>query len=211
MSTLPHSPVLLIVGSDSFSATLARKVKDEFSDEVLVCQDRSTDIRRVLKLVFRGRLNILALVKMTVAEFIRPKERTCFDICIRTNSELLSILNNFAPSKVVCFRCGLVINKSVLRTGIPLYNVHCSSLPEYPGIGTIHKAISENAWQQSACLHFIDEGIDTGQVILRSDYTMKENNSYKANEDLAYATGMSLVLGFLHGSKVIINKRKGCQ
>lgn len=201
MNGQSDKPVLLIVGNDSFSIEVAKKVKGEFLDSVLVCQDRSTDIRRVLKLVLKGRLKLSALVKMAIAEVSRRKETFSFDTFIRTNAELLSILNSLDPSKVVCFRCGLVINKSVLSTGVPIYNTHCSSLPEYPGIGTIYKTISEGAWKQSACLHLIDEGIDTGQVIQRSDYVMKKSNSYKANEDLAYATGISLVLHFLRRSK----------
>ncbi|PWJ95855.1 phosphoribosylglycinamide formyltransferase-1 [Oceanotoga teriensis] len=49
-----------------------------------------------------------------------------------------------------------------------IINFHPSILPNYPGRNAIDKAINDNASILGNTAHFIDEGIDTGPIILQS-------------------------------------------
>lgn len=188
---------LLIVGDDYFSSLLSRDAKNCYGDNLLICIDKSTNIRRVYNLIRKRRLSLGALMKIVIAEKLRAKTSSVFDMKIRSNEDLLHILTDYRPDRVLCYRCGLVINKAVIDLGFPVYNIHCSDLPAYPGIGTIERSIRDGAWSQNACLHLIDEGIDTGLVLKKMPYVMSREFSYKENEDLAYKAGLSLAHDFL--------------
>jgi len=49
-----------------------------------------------------------------------------------------------------------------------IINFHPSLLPSYPGRNAIDRAIEDNAPILGNTAHFIDEGIDTGPIILQS-------------------------------------------
>ena len=72
---------------------------------------------------------------------------------ITNNKDLLALLNQHKPSRVVLFRAGLVINKDVISQGIPLLNIHCAKVPEYGGLGSIDRALKDNALNRMQ--HFI--------------------------------------------------------
>ena len=38
-------------------------------------------------------------------------------------------------SKIILFKVGLIIRKSVIETGIQIFNIHAAKVPEYGGIG----------------------------------------------------------------------------
>jgi phosphoribosylglycinamide formyltransferase-1 len=47
-------------------------------------------------------------------------------------------------------------------------NIHPSLLPEFPGLDT-HRRVLEAGARQSGCtVHFVDEGMDTGQIIAQA-------------------------------------------
>jgi methionyl-tRNA formyltransferase len=117
---------------------------------------------------------------------------------ITRNGDLVNIINLYAPQRVVLFRAGLIINKAVLATGVPIMNIHCAKIPEYGGIGSIAKALQENAFYQSATLHQVTEAIDQGIVFDTEPYELDPSTSYCMNEDSAYAAGYRLLVRTLN-------------
>ena len=188
---------LLIIGSDSASSWLAKKLESEKNINVAIYKDKSGGIRRIIKLIKSGRITLLALINLIVAETLRKKEKAQFDGAITSNKDIKKLISELNPDRLLCFRCGLIINKDIINSGLPVYNIHVSDLPRFPGLGTIWRSIKEQAWAQNACLHHIDEGIDTGTVLLKKKYTMMPHLSYKKNEDIAYLAGIDLALEFL--------------
>jgi phosphoribosylglycinamide formyltransferase-1 len=47
-------------------------------------------------------------------------------------------------------------------------NVHPALLPAFPGIGAIEQAIAYGAKITGVTVHFVDEGVDTGPIILQA-------------------------------------------
>lgn len=54
-----------------------------------------------------------------------------------------------------------------------IFNIHPSVLPEYPGLNSIERAFHDH--KNSGCtLHVVDEGVDTGKVLLQKKVVRQE-------------------------------------
>ena len=58
-------------------------------------------------------------------------------------------------------------------------NIHPSLLPDFPGMDLdVHKAVIESGRKVSGCtLFFIDEGADTGPIIMQKSVEVKEDET----------------------------------
>lgn len=192
---------LLIIGNDKASSWLGNRINQLDLKDVTLVVDKSTNFKRIKNILFKRRMSISTLIKIMWAEICRKRLSFQAITQIQSNQDLLNCIEKFNPDRVLCFRCGLIINRTVLATGVPVYNIHVSDLPQFPGLGTIAKAINAKAWHQNACLHYIDEGIDTGDIIQKEPYELSPVNSYKTNEDTAYLAGLNLAIQYLMQSK----------
>lgn len=106
--------------------------------------------------------------------------------------------------------CRSIIKKEIIDFfNGNIFNIHPTSLPNERGGGTFSWRILNNHKEVSATLHYIDEGIDSGNIVLQekknididfpkpSDYMIETNNIYK-----------SLLENFLKNFETII-KRNG--
>ena len=184
---------LLILGGDSIGRSALKDLKQ--TNELLVAIDKSTSIKRVTRLILKRRLALFIVIKMLFCEFKRPVPRVSFSNfpIIKTNTDLLDIIQNYEPERVVLFRAGLVINTKVISKGIPLMNIHCAIVPKYGGLGSIHRAIKDRAISQNATLHQVTETIDNGEVFDFEPYELDLNKSYCFNENKAYRAGLRLL------------------
>jgi phosphoribosylglycinamide formyltransferase-1 len=51
-----------------------------------------------------------------------------------------------------------------------IVNVHPSLLPAFPGLGAIEQAIEYGVAVMGVTVHFVDEGVDTGPIILQEAF-----------------------------------------
>ena len=186
---------MLILGGDRIARKAMESLKD--SDYLVIAIDRSTSIKRVAKLIWKRRLSLILIFKMLLCEFRRASSAVpSIDIDyveITNNKDLLALLDKHKPERVILFRAGLVINKDVISQGIPLLNIHCANVPEYGGLGAIHRALKDNALEQNATLHQITTTIDEGHVFDIEPFRLNASKSYCHNEDVAYPAGLKLL------------------
>ena len=57
-----------------------------------------------------------------------------------------------------------------------IINLHPSLLPKYPGLETHKKVIENKDKYHGATVHYVDSGLDTGQVIGFSKFRVETNN-----------------------------------
>lgn len=182
---------LLVVGNDKLGRRLVNRLGPVAG--VTVVYDCSSDYSRAFKLFWKGVLSLSTVLKMALSErkrldFIVPNSDT-----ITNNQELLSLITALNPETIYLFRAGLIINRQVIATGIPVLNIHCASLPHYGGLGSIARALHDGAYQQEATLHRVTTRIDDGQVLATIPYMLDPSASYYANEETAYEAGIALV------------------
>lgn len=184
---------LIILGNDKIAGAVSEQIRK--SENCVVYIDRSTGFSRILRLLKRRIISPVLLAKMVVCEVLRKGHKP--DVVfpsIRSNDDLLRAISVNKPDRLILFRAGLIINKSVIASGVPVFNVHAAIVPDYGGIGSIDRAIKDKAYEQYASLHIVTTRIDEGEVVDRVSYKLNPTFCYCQNEDVAYEAGQELLL-----------------
>lgn len=93
------------------------------------------------------------------------------------------------------YSCDLFVSMSFNQifkpriTNLPLLgtiNCHAGKLPFYRGRNILNWALINDEKEFGITVHFIDEGIDTGDIILQNIYQISEEDTYKTLLETAY-------------------------
>ena len=192
-----NNKTLLILGKDKISAKFLRENK--FSKNLIIALDDSNNLKRVFKLLKTKKISLFFILQSLICELRRksypfPKNITS----VKSNEEILKLILQYNPERVYLFRAGLIINKKVLSLKIPIYNIHCANIPEFGGLGSISKAIKKKCFSQSACFYQISSTIDDGLVLRKLPYLLDPQKGYFYNEQIAYKTGLRLLIEVLN-------------
>jgi hypothetical protein len=190
---------LVVAGNDKIGRAIAQRVGG--LPGVTVVLDASTDVQRVLRLLVRRRMPVRALALMAIAEWRRHDTPLPHAVLVRTNTELLARAHAAEAAEIYLFRAGLIINNTVLASGIPVFNLHCAALPAYGGVAAIWRALRDGACNQAATLHRVTPAIDGGDVLAVEPYHLDMEGRYWQNEEIAYAAGERLLLRMLNDQR----------
>jgi len=107
---------------------------------------------------------------------------------------LIDVKNNVNPSDLLfenlikydvdylfCFGDRILKGEILKVFKNKIINFHPSLLPSFPGLNAIDKALATSVQVLGNTAHFIDEGIDTGPIIMQS---LISRNSYSCYEDV---------------------------
>jgi phosphoribosylglycinamide formyltransferase-1 len=92
------------------------------------------------------------------------------------------ILQKFSENKIdyaFCFGSKLLKGELLNKYENKIINFHPSVLPSFPGIKAIDQAINSNAFLLGNTAHFIDDGIDTGPIIMQNIIHSSAFNDYE--------------------------------
>ncbi len=98
--------------------------------------------------------------------------------------EFAELLSSLAPELIFVVAYGKILPKNVLD--FPKYgcvNAHASVLPKYRGAAPIQRAIMEGEAETGVTAMFMDEGLDTGDMILVNRVTITEEDSFESVHD----------------------------
>jgi phosphoribosylglycinamide formyltransferase-1 len=99
------------------------------------------------------------------------------------NKALLQILKDADPDLIVLAGCLVVIPKEVVRAFAGrIINIHPSLIPSFCGTGfyglKVHEKVLERGARVSgATVHFVDEGTDTGPIILQKPVMVRDDDT----------------------------------
>lgn len=94
------------------------------------------------------------------------------------NGEAMPILEALQPELIVVAAFGMLLKSDVLH--FPKYgciNVHASLLPKYRGAAPINKCILEGETVTGVTTMLMDEGLDTGDMLLSETVAIGENET----------------------------------
>ena len=109
-------------------------------------------------------------------------------------------LRALAPDVVVVAAYGKILPSSVLH--LPPYgcvNVHGSLLPRYRGAAPMQRAILDGCAETGVTTMLMDEGLDTGDMLLTCIVPIGENDNFEDVHDRLGAAGAALLLKTLRG------------
>lgn len=95
-------------------------------------------------------------------------------------TEVVNLIELFSPTYIISIGCRNIIKSDFLRKfNQKVLNIHTTPLPEYRGAASDSWMILNGEWgtKKYGCLHFIDQGIDTGDIVEKEYYDIS-NFSY---------------------------------
>lgn len=98
-------------------------------------------------------------------------------------SEIVSVLRRHRAD-VVALAGYMRIVGPVLLGAYPgkIFNIHPSLLPAFPGLDAIRQAFEYGVKVTGVTVHFIDEGVDTGPVILQEPVVVEADDTLETLE-----------------------------
>ncbi len=72
-------------------------------------------------------------------------------------------------------------------------NVHPALLPSFPGIDAVQQAIDHGSKVTGVTVHFVDEGVDSGPIIMQRPVEIPSSRDWDETEELIHATEHELL------------------
>ncbi len=117
---------------------------------------------------------------------------------LKNEEELRPLLKALAPEVAVVVAYGKILPKYVLN--FPRYgclNLHVSLLPKYRGAAPIARAIMDGERQSGVSIMYMDEGLDTGDVLSLDKFPITPTDTLGSVEEKCAAIGSRALLSAL--------------
>ncbi|WP_324823711.1 methionyl-tRNA formyltransferase [Sinanaerobacter sp. ZZT-01] len=105
---------------------------------------------------------------------------------VKKNDDFLNRMKEENPDLIVVAAYGKILPKAILE--IPRFgciNIHASLLPKYRGAAPIHRAIIDGEEKTGVTLMYMAEGMDTGDMIAKTETDILKKNVAQLHEELA--------------------------
>lgn len=113
---------------------------------------------------------------------------------LKNNKEIEKIITHIAPDIIVVVAYGKIIPKYIIDAPkIDIINLHPSSLPRWRGAAPIERAIEAGDESLDICIMKVDEGLDTGDIILKAEYKINNKNAKSVVNEMS-TQGAQLLL-----------------
>jgi methionyl-tRNA formyltransferase len=110
-------------------------------------------------------------------------------------STFLSQLKYMRPSFHVVVSYGKILHRDILD--LPDYgsfNIHASLLPKYRGAAPIQRAMMEGCDETGITIMKMDEGLDTGDIVLQQSTHIRDTDDVKSLHDRLSELGAELIV-----------------
>lgn len=109
--------------------------------------------------------------------------------------ENLALLEKLAPEVIIVVAYGQILSEEILN--LPPYgciNVHASLLPDWRGAAPIHWSIISGDKVTGVTTMQMDEGLDTGDMLLKAEYPLGEDTTTGEAHDALAELGAQLMI-----------------
>lgn len=117
---------------------------------------------------------------------------------LRDNKEIILKLREINPDFIIVVAYGKILPKEILD--LPEYgciNVHGSLLPKYRGAAPIQWALINGETETGITTMFMNEGMDTGDMLLKEKIFTNENETYETLYNKLEIVGASVLINTL--------------
>lgn len=111
---------------------------------------------------------------------------------------ILQLLNEYNPDFICLAGYMKIITETILNQySGRIINIHPSLLPKYPGKQGLLDALNAGEKTVGVTVHYVDGGVDTGQIIKQASFPIKQMN-YEEIETKLHAVEHELYVSVLH-------------
>lgn len=118
------------------------------------------------------------------------------------DGEALKILRELQPELIFVVAYGKILPKEILD--LPKYgciNIHASLLPKYRGASPIQQAVLNGEKVTGVTAQYMDVGVDTGDMLLKAQLEIGENETADELHDRLSVEGAKLTVEAVHASE----------
>ncbi len=114
--------------------------------------------------------------------------------------EFAALLDTLAPELIVVVAYGKILPENVIHyPKFGCINVHGSLLPKYRGAAPMQRAIMEGERVTGITTMYMDVGLDTGDMLLKSEVVIEENDNFEDIHDKLATCGAETLLRTVEG------------
>ena len=108
-----------------------------------------------------------------------------------TENKILIELKNRNINLILLAGFMKILSKKFIRSfGKTILNIHPSLLPKFKGLNTFEKVLKNNEKKTGCTVHFVNEKLDAGKIILKKFFYLNENDNVatikKKTQNLEY-------------------------
>ena len=172
---------IVFMGTPKFSVNVLEGLIDNYDVVGVVCQpDKEVGRKHILTPCPVKEIALINNIKV-----IQPKK-------IRDEYDEILKLD---PEMIITCAYGQIIPSEILN--YPKYgciNVHASLLPKYRGGAPIHRSIINGDKETGITIMYMDEGMDTGDIISKREVVIEEYDNLETLSDKLSICGRDLLL-----------------
>ena len=110
------------------------------------------------------------------------------------DSEFITFIKSYNLDIIISIAYNQIFKKDILNLPkISSINCHAGKLPFYRGRNILNWALINDEKEIGITVHSIDQGIDTGDIIIQKSYKITDNDNYRTLLNLAYVECPKLV------------------
>lgn len=153
--------------------------------QALIDAERTGILNAHISLVISDKKNAFALERAKAQGidtlFVNPKK---FSTREHYDAELYKIMQAHRVDWVVLAGFMRILSHHFVRPLLGrVMNIHPSLLPKYPGTASIQRAFASQESETGVTVHFVDEGVDTGQIILQERVKIEPHETLEGLTD----------------------------
>ncbi len=189
---------IMFMGTPEISATALRKLIDDGHNITAVISREDKP---------RGRGNVMTPTP-TKALAIENNIPVYTPKTLR-DDEFASLLEKESPDLIVVVAFGKILPKNVID--FPKYgciNLHVSLLPKYRGAAPMQRAIMDGEKETGVSIMYMDEGLDTGDVIAKEVFPIGDEDDFETIHDRSAEIGGALLSKTIKDIKAGVVKRE---
>ena len=185
---------VIFMGTPAFSTSVLKGLIENY-EVVLVVTQPDKEVGRKKELAFSP-------VKRLAIENIIPVFQP-----IKIREDYERVLNTPCDIIITC-AYGQIIPKNILDyPPLGCINVHASLLPSLRGGAPIQRALIEGYEKTGITIMYMDEGMDSGDIISKEEYIIKETDTFGSLHDVLSNMGGELLLKTMSSIIKGTNKR----
>lgn len=114
------------------------------------------------------------------------------------NDETLELINNIDADIIIVVAYGFIIPKAILEAKkYGCLNIHPSDLPRFRGAAPLQRTIIAGDTESAVCIMQMDEGLDTGDIILAERVFLEPRITLQEFHDSCAQIGADLLMNVL--------------
>lgn len=113
--------------------------------------------------------SVIARLRCTRLEDLAQKNGISVVRCVRIDEQFLQKIEALKPEYIFNNSGNILKSELILKAKFGVINFHCAPLPEYRGAANYFWILANGEKDTYATLHYVNEGLDTGNIITFSE------------------------------------------